>query len=330
METIRARISGVGRALPGRVLTNADLEQIVDTSDAWIVERTGIRERRILEEGRCASDLGAEAGLQACQGAGIAPGDLDVILVATVTPDVPTPATAAFVQQKLEAGPCAAFDISAACAGFVYGLQIGSALICSGHYKRVLVVGVEVLSRVVDWKDRTTCVLFGDGAGAVVMTATGDADAGAILDIDLGCDGKHAAHLEIPAGGSREPASHETLEARRHAVKMNGRQIFTQAVKTMSASGIRILERNEVTAAEITTVFAHQANMRILEGVSQRVGIPMDRFFNNIQRYGNTSSASIPISMSEALEQGRLNKGDLLLLTSLGAGVAWGSALVRW
>jgi len=329
---LRSRIAGIGRALPQRVLTNADLEQMVDTTNEWIVERTGIRRRRVLDDDLCTSDLAAEAGRKACAAAGIDATEIDAIIVGTVTPDRPMPATAVYVQQKIGAG-CPAFDISAACAGFIYGLAIADGLICRGAYKRILVIGVEILSRIVNWKDRNTCVLFGDGAGAAVV-APEDGEprgsASAILDLELCADGQHACHLDIPAGGTVEPTSFDTLERKRHYVQMNGRQVFTQGVKNMSAAAKIVLERNGVLPSEVSCVFAHQANMRIIEGVSQRVGISMDRFFNNIHEYGNTSSASIPISLSEAVEQGRIKRGDLVLLTALGAGIAWGAALIRW
>jgi 3-oxoacyl-[acyl-carrier-protein] synthase-3 len=326
---IKARIAGVGRAVPDKVLTNHDLEQMVDTSDAWITERTGIRERRILEPGRCTSDLAAQAARNACAAADVATSDVDAIIVGTVTPDMQMPATAVFVQQKIGASACPAFDISAACAGFIYGLTIADGLIRSARFRRVVVIGVEILSRVLDWDDRTTCVLFGDGAGAAVLVPAGEGEGG-LLGTQIASDGAQACHLEIPGGGSVRPASHETVEEKLHQVRMNGRQIFTHAVRNMSAASLQLLDRLGLTADDVTTVFAHQANLRILEGVSQRTQIPLSKFFNNIDRYGNTSSASIPIALSEGLEQGRVERGDLLLLTALGAGVCWGSALVRW
>jgi 3-oxoacyl-[acyl-carrier-protein] synthase III len=324
----RARIVGVGRGLPQRVLGNAELEKMVDTSDQWITERTGIKERRIAADGETTSDLAAAAARGACAMAGIKPAELDAIILGTVTPDMPMPATAAFVQQKIGATSCPAFDISAACAGFLFGVGIADGLLCRGGHRRVLVVGVELLSRVLDWSDRNTCVLFGDGAGAAVLVPT-DEDRG-ILDVEMRTDGAQAQHLQIPGGGSLHPASAATIAEKLHVVHMNGRQIFTHAVRNMSAASMTVLERCGCRAEDVTTVFAHQANMRILEGVSQRTGIPLERFFINIQRYGNTSSASIPIALSEALDEGRVKSGDLLLLTALGAGVSWASALVRW
>ncbi|MBK8482219.1 MAG: ketoacyl-ACP synthase III [Proteobacteria bacterium] len=324
------RIAGVGRAVPERVLTNAELERMVDTTDQWIVERTGIRERRILPDDQATSDLAAAAARAACQQAELPVERLDALIVATITPDTQAPSTAVHLQHKLGLSQIPAFDISAACAGFVYGLGIAEAMLKAGRYGRVLVVGAEILSRVTDWTDRSTCVLFGDGAGAAVLTRAEPGQGQRLVDVSLGADGAHASQLEIPGGGSREPASLATIERRRHFVRMNGRQVFTQAVKSMSAAATTVLERNGRTTAEVDLVFAHQANMRIIEGISQRTGIPLERFFNNIEKYGNTSSASVPIAMSEAVEHGRLKRGDLVLLTALGAGVAWGSALLEW
>lgn len=325
-----AKIVGVGRALPERSVSNRDLEKIVDTSDQWIVERTGIRNRRILDDELFTSDLAASASREACRAASIAPSDLDAIVVATITPDMPMPATAVFVQQKIGAGPCPAFDISAACAGFIYALSIGDAMVARGTHTCVLVVGVEILSRVLDWSDRSTCVLFGDGAGAAILQPAEEGEPSGILDIEICTDGAQAPHLAIPGGGTREPASHRSVESKRHAVHMNGRQVFTHAVKNMASASRVLLERNDMSVDDVDIVFAHQANMRILESVGQRVGIGMDRFFNNIDKYGNTSSASIPIGMSEAVEKGRVKRGDVVLLTALGAGLSWGSALLRW
>lgn len=325
----RSKIVGVGHAVPSKVLTNHDLERLVDTSDEWIVERTGIRERRVLPAELSTSDLAAEAAACALTRAGVQARELDAIIVATVTPDTPMPATAVHVQQKIGANSCAAFDISAACAGFLYGLAIADGFVASGRFQRVLVIGVEVLSRITDWSDRNTCVLFGDGAGAAIVAPASD-EASGIFEIVLASDGSHAGHLEIPAGGTREPLSSDVLASKRHLVQMNGRQVFTQAVRNMSAASLAVLDRVGLRAEDVDRVFAHQANLRILEGTSQRTGIPLTKFFNNIDRYGNTSSASVPIAMSEALSQGCLKPGDVILLMALGAGLAWGSAIMRW
>jgi 3-oxoacyl-[acyl-carrier-protein] synthase-3 len=326
---IRSRILGTGRAVPSKVLTNDDLSKMVDTSDAWIVERTGIRQRHILEPSRAASDLAADAGRSACAKAGVDPSTVDCIIVGTVTGDCPFPATATFVQKKLGAAPngCA-FDLSAACAGFLYGVSIADAFIKAGQYKRVLVVGVEVLSRIIDWTDRSTCVLFGDAAGAVLM---GPSDGlSGMLSTHLFADGAQAEILWQPVGGSREPMTPEALAAKRQFVQMNGREVYKHAVRNMAAGAKIALDANALAPNDVSWVIAHQANIRILEGVSERVGIPMDRFFTNVDRYGNTSSASVPIALDEAVEQGKVKPGDILLFAALGGGLAWASGVARW
>jgi 3-oxoacyl-[acyl-carrier-protein] synthase-3 len=315
--TIETRILGTGTGIPGKVLTNLDLERMVETQDAWITERTGIKERRILEPGRMTSDLAAEAGRKACVDAGVAPADIDCIIVGTVTPDMPMPATAVTVQQKLGAKPgSAAFDISAACAGFIYGLGIGDGFIRTGQFQRVLVVGVEVLSRIVDWSDRNTCVLFGDAAGAVVLgPGTRAARPRGILSTHMYADGAGVDHLYQPLGGF---------------VKMQGRAVFAHAVRNIAAACEAALEANAMRPGDVDLVVAHQANLRIVEGVAQRLGLPMSKFFINIEKYGNTSSASIPVALDEARRAGAIQPGMTLLLCALGAGYSWGSALVRW
>ncbi len=326
---IRSRIIGTGRAVPPKVLTNADLSRMVDTSDAWIVERTGIRERHILDASQSASDLATEACRNACLKAGVDPSAVDCIIVGTVTGDCPFPATATFVQKKLGAAPSGcAFDLSAACAGFLYGMSIADSFIRTGQFKRVLVVGVEVLSRIIDWTDRATCVLFGDAAGAVLMSAS-DGPSG-VLSTHLFADGSLAEILWQPVGGSREPATPEALAARRQYVQMNGREVYKHAVRNMASGAKTALDTNGLTASDVTWVIAHQANIRILEGVSERVGIPMDRFFTNVDRYGNTSSASVPSALDEAIEQGKIRSGDILLFAALGGGLAWASGVARW
>jgi 3-oxoacyl-[acyl-carrier-protein] synthase-3 len=327
---IRSRIVGTGRAVPPRKLTNADLSKMVDTSDSWIVERTGIRERHILDPSLAASDLATEAAQKACRAAGIEPSAVDCIIVGTVTGDCPFPATATFVQKKLGAKNAGcAFDLSAACAGFLYGVSIADSFIRTGQFHNVLVIGVEVLSRIVDWTDRATCVLFGDGAGAVLMTADQGGVRG-ILSTHLFADGSLTEILWQPAGGSREPLTPENLAAKRYFVKMNGREVYKHAVRNMAASARVALEANGLTPDDVAWVIGHQANLRILEGVSERVSIPMDRFFLNVDRYGNTSSASVPTALDEAIEQKKLREGDILLFTALGGGLTWASATVRW
>jgi 3-oxoacyl-[acyl-carrier-protein] synthase III len=327
--SIASRIVGTGHYAPERVLTNRDLEQIVDTSDAWIVERTGIRQRHIAAEGEASSDMAAHAARAALAAAGISATELDLIIIATISPDAPLPSTAVFVQQKIGARhDCPAFDIAAACAGFIYGLSIADRFIASGSARHVLVVGVELLSRVMNWKDRTTCVLFGDGAGAAVVSRS-DGERG-LLSTHLYADGSQAAALRIPGGGSAHPASHATVDAGMHYVHMSGQDVFKYAVRALSSASITALEENGVAKEQIRWVVPHQANLRIIEAVSKRVGIGLDRFVLNIERFGNTSSASIPIAFDEAVRAGTIQSGDLVLMCALGAGFAWGSALVRF
>jgi 3-oxoacyl-[acyl-carrier-protein] synthase-3 len=326
---VRSRIIGTGRATPPQILTNRDLEKMVDTSDQWIAERTGIRERRILDESLATSDLAAEAGQAACKKAGISPSQIDLIIVGTVTPDMPFPATACHVQRKIGAGVGPAFDVSATCAGFLYALATADGMIGRGLAKRALVIGVEVLSRIVDWTDRNTCVLFGDGAGAVVLAPESDVRRG-VLSTHLYADGSFTDILCIPGGGTKLPATPEVLAARQNLVKMNGREVYKHAVRNMSAAALTALATNGIGPAGIDWVFSHQANLRIIEAVAERVNIPLDRFFLNIHKYGNTSSASLPIALDEAVEAGVVKEGQRLLFTALGGGLAWGAALVRW
>ncbi len=324
----KVRILGTGRYTPERVLTNLDLEKMVDTTDAWITERTGIKERRIAAPGETTSDMATAAGRRALEAAGVDAKDLDLIIVGTISGDMPMPATATFVQEKLGAGPCPAFDLSAACAGFIYGLTLAEKMIETGAAKRALIVGVELLSRVLDWDDRTTCVLFGDGAGAVVLGPA--TDARGILATHLAADGRHARSLLIPGGGSAAPATAETIATKQHFVKMNGQDIFKAAVKYLTSSTKHVIDELGLAPDEIDWVIPHQANLRILDQVAQRVGVPMSRFYLNIERYGNTSSASVPIALDEAVRDGRVREGQILLFCALGAGVSWGSAVVRW
>ncbi len=324
---MRTRILGTGKAVPAKVVTNHDLEKLVATSDQWIAERTGIRERRVLEEGRTTSDLAAEAARAALAAAELPASSLDAIIVATVTPDAPLPACAVSVQQKIGAS-CPAFDIAAACAGFIYGLAVADGLVRTGAYQRVLVIGVEVLSRVLDWTDRNTCVLFGDGAGAVVVGPT-EGDRG-LLSTHLYADGAGVPLLGIPGGGTACPASPASVEARQHFVKMNGKGVFVHAVRNIARASTAALEKNGKTPADVDWVIAHQANLRILEGVADKTKLPLAKFYLNIHKYGNTSSASIPIALDEALRYGSVKPGQLLLFCALGAGLSWGSALVRW
>lgn len=329
-RTPKSQIVGTGHYVPARVLTNHDLEKMVDTSDAWIVERTGIRERHIAAEGEASSDMAAAAAKRALEQANLKATDLDLIIVATVTPDMPLPSTAVFVQDKIGARPdCPAFDIAAACAGFIYGLSVADRFIASGAAKHVLVVGVELLSRVLDWKDRTTCVLFGDGAGAAVVSAA-DSSGRGLLSTHIYADGSQASSLSIPGGGSKHPATVATVEAGLHYVHMNGQEVFKYAVRALSSASTTALTANGYSSADIRWVVPHQANLRILDGVSKRVGVGLDRFVLNLERYGNTSSASIPIALDEAARAGTIRPGDDILMCALGGGFAWGSALLRF
>jgi 3-oxoacyl-[acyl-carrier-protein] synthase-3 len=333
VSTPRARILGTGHYLPPTIRTNLDLEKMVDTSDAWIQERTGIKERRIAPDGIVTSDMATAAAKSALEAAGITAAQLDMIIVGTVTPDMPMPATAAFVQQKLGAGHCPAFDLSAACAGFVFGLSIADQFIKTGAMKHVLVVGVELLSRVIDWNDRTTCVLFGDGAGAVVLGPVDpqahDAKPSGVLSTAILTDGSLATSLMIPGGGSVEPTTSDTVAKQRHKVAMKGQDIFKVAVRNLHSASKNALEAAGMTHEDIDWVCAHQANIRIINQVVARLEVPEAKVLINIERVGNTSSASIPILLDENVRSGKIKKGDTVLMCALGAGISWGSAIVR-
>ena len=331
----RSRILGTGHYLPPNIRTNGDLEKMVDTSDAWITERTGIKERRIAPPEIVTSDMATAAAKSALEAAGLTPGDVDMIIVGTVTPDMPMPATAVFVQQKLGARNCPAFDLSAACAGFVFGLSIADQFIRSGAMKHVVVIGVELLSRVIDWEDRTTCVLFGDGAGAVVLGPTDAPVDGhsekprGLLSTAIHTDGSLAASLWIPGGGSVNPASHEVIDKRLHKVHMRGQDIFKVAVRNLASASKNALDVAGITHEQIDWVCAHQANLRIINAVVSRLEVPEEKVLVNIERVGNTSSASIPILLDENVRAGKIKAGDTVLMCALGAGISWGSALVR-
>jgi len=323
-----SQILGTGAYAPEKVLTNHDLARMVDTSDEWIRERTGIRERRIAREDEAASDMALAAARRALEAAGLTARDLDMIIVGTVTGDLPMPACAAILQHKLGAANIPAFDISAACAGFLYGLSIGDQFIRTGVHKRILVVGVELLSRVLNWQDRVTCVLFGDGAGAAVL-GPADGDGRGVVSTRLYTDSALVESLCIPAGGSREPLTPEGLAKHRDKVFMVGSDIFKIAVKNLTSASRAALEGGKLTASDVKWVVPHQANLRIIAQVAMRLDIPLERFVLNIERYGNTSSASIPIALDEGIRDGRIQKGDTVLMCALGAGISWGSALVR-
>ena len=324
----KSRILGTGHYTPAKVVSNADLEKIVDTSDAWISERTGIRRRHVAADGEVTSDMATAAARNALQAAGLNVADLDMIIVGTISGDTPTPSCAAHVQHKLGAEEIPAFDISAACAGFLYGVTIADQFIATGAASCVLVVGVELLSRILNWGDRTTCVLFGDGAGAVVMGPARN-DGRGILSTRLFSDGSLANSLVIPAGGTAEPYTVDGLERKRNKVHMIGQDIFKFAIKNLTSASTHALKAAGLTSAELDWVVAHQANLRIITQVSARLGFPLEKFVINIEEYGNTSSASIPIALDEAVRDGRIQPGQTVLLCALGAGISWGSAIVR-
>ena len=324
----RAVIRGTGSALPERRLANADLERMVDTSDEWITTRTGIRERRIAGADEAMSKFATLAARRALEASGIAASDLDLLICASVTPDMPIPATACIIQDQLEATNAAAFDLAAGCSGFLYGLTVAERFLASAQYRHVLLIGAEVLSKYVDWTDRTTCVLFGDGAGAVVMTA-GEAPYG-VLASALRADGSLADYIHVPAGGTREPASEKTIADRRHYIKMKGNETFKMAVRSMEETSREVLEKAGLTTRDIDLFIPHQANRRIIDAVGSRLGLRDDQVYVNIERVGNTAAASIPVALDEAVRGGRLKTGDVVLFTAFGTGLTWGSTAVRW
>jgi len=330
MATRSTVILGTGSYAPERILTNDHLSKMVDTSDEWIRARSGIRERRIAGPHEATSDLAVQAGRRALADAGLTHSDIDLLVVATVTPDHPMPSAACVVQHKLGLPSSAAcFDVNAACSGFIYALDIACAMVGSGRYHRALVIGAEKLSGVVDWKDRGTCMLFGDGAGAAVVGASKTPGVG-LLGTRLGSLGEDAHLLYVPAGGSRMPASAKTFANGDHFVKMKGKEVFKLAVRVMEEAARDILEQHGLSANQIGLVIPHQANLRIIEAIAQYLELPVERFFVNVDRYGNTSAASIPIAMDEARRLGRIRPGDITLLVAFGAGLTYGSALIRW
>ncbi len=323
-----SHILGTGTYAPARVLTNQDLEKIVATTDSWIVERTGIKMRRIAADGEVTSDMAVAAARLALDMAATRAEDLDMIIVATISPDMPMPSCAAIVQAKLGAKKAFAFDISAACAGSLYGISIADKFIRSGA-QRVLVIGAELLSRLVDWTDRNTCVLFGDAAGAMVLGPAPDPKRG-FLSMHLHSDGTMANMLAIPGGGSKHPQSEEVIEKKMNKITMNGRDVYKFAVTVLPDALQEALNENGMTVADVDHVVSHQANIRIVESVLAKTGIPMSKCWINLDRYGNTSSASLPISIDEASRAGSLKEGDIVLMMAIGAGIAWGSAIARW
>jgi 3-oxoacyl-[acyl-carrier-protein] synthase-3 len=324
----RAVIIGTGSALPGRVLPNSELEKMVDTSDEWIASRTGIRERRVATETESMSTFAVAAGREALRAAQVDAGDIDLLICATVTPDMPIPSTACIIQDRLGARRAAAFDLAAGCSGFLYGLSVAERFIASPQYEHVLLIGAEVLSKYVDWTDRTTCVLFGDGAGAAVLRA--GAPPYGVLSCTLRADGSLADYIQVPAGGTREPASERTIAERRHYIKMKGNETFKMAVRSMEDSARQALEMAGLTTSDINLFVPHQANRRIIDAIGTRLGLREDQVHVNIERVGNTAAASIPVALDEAVKQGRLKRGDVVLFAAFGTGLTWGAAVCRW
>ena len=323
------RIAALATYVPPRVLTNADLEKLVDTNNDWIMQRVGIRERHIAGPGVATSDLGSQAALAAIERAGITPDDIGVIITGTVTPDMMFPSTACLIQHKIGAHHAWGFDLSAACSAFTYSLTTASQLVASGAHEHALVVGADVMSSIIDYKDRATCVLFGDGAGAVVVSAAKEGE-GAILDFEHEIDGSGADALFMPAGGSLRPPSHETVDQRMHYVKQDGRAVFKFAVRKTEEIARRILNRNGLGPSDLDLFISHQANRRIIESALEKLGLPADKTLINIDRFGNTTAATIPLALNDAVCSGRLKKGNLVLLASVGAGFTVGAVLLRW
>ena len=328
-NSVRAKISAVGTYVPPRLLTNADLERMVATNDAWITERTGIRQRHIVDKGTATSDLAVEAARDCLAKRGVEPGEVEAIIVATVTPDMLFPSTACIVQDKLRAKGAWGFDLSAACSGFPYALQVGAKLVESGAHKKVLVIGADVMSSIIDYTDRATCVIFGDGAGAVLIEPCSGEEVG-LVDFLHEVDGSGAVSLNMPAGGSALPASHETVDKRQHYVHQDGGTVYKFAVRKMAEVSETLLTRNGVTGADLGCFIPHQANRRIILATAERLGMAEESVVINIDRFGNTTAATIPLAMNTAIEEGRLKKGDLVLLASVGAGFTVGATLLRW
>jgi 3-oxoacyl-[acyl-carrier-protein] synthase-3 len=323
------QIAGWGKYLPERVMPNSELERLVDTSDEWIRARTGIGERRIAAAEETTCTLAVQAARRALECSQVRPEELDLIIVATCTPDYANmPATASLVQHALGATRAGAFDLNAVCSGFLYGLATGSQFILNGVHRAVLVIGAEVFTRILDWQDRSTCVLFGDAAGAVVLRPT--SEPGGLLSFVLGSDGSGACSLYVPAGGSRQPASAETVANREHYVKMQGREVFRFATRVVPESVLQALDQAGLTTDDIDLLIPHQANVRIIDAASKRLKLPEQAVFANVERYGNTSAASIPVALCEALEEGRIHSGDTLVMSGFGAGLSWGTAVWKW
>ncbi len=318
---------GIGSAAPEKILSNLDLEKMIDTSDEWILSRTGIAERRIAEPEVASSDLAYEASIKALEDASIDPEDIDGIVVGTITPDYIFPSTACVLQSLLGANNAFAFDVLAGCSGFIYALHVAKGLIQSGGSKNLLVVGAETVSKIMNYEDRTTCILFGDGAGAAVITTS---DTPGILSSCLGANGDGGEFLYMPAGGSRMPTSEETVKNGSHFLRMEGKEVFKEAVKALQSSTLEAIKQADITPDDIDLLIPHQANYRIIESVRKRLELPEEKVFSNLDRYGNTSSASVPIALDEAVKCGRLKRGDIVVFSAFGAGFTWGASVVRW
>jgi 3-oxoacyl-[acyl-carrier-protein] synthase III len=321
-------IVGLGSAIPQKVMTNADLEKIVDTTDEWITSRTGIRERRIADDDVATSDLGAEAALKALKAANMTPEEVDLIVLATVSPDMIFPASACFVQAKIGASNAAAFDLSAGCSGFIYSLAVASQMIATGLYNNALVIGAEVMSKMLNWQDRNTCVLFGDAAGAAVLKPVSDGSG--FLSFYLGADGTGAELLAFPGGGTRHPATEETLRDGLHGIHMAGSEVFKFAVRIMGEASLVALEKAGLTGDDVDLLIPHQANTRIIEAAMRRLKLPQEKVYINLDRFGNTSAASVAVALEECVEQGRVKSGDNILMVGFGAGLTWGATVLRW
>ena len=321
-------IIGTGSYVPEKILTNTELEKLVDTSDEWIVSRTGIKERRIAAVGEQTSDMCVSAALRAMEQAEVTAEDIDMIIVATVTPDTFFPATACWVQKKLGAKNAACFDLSAACSGFLYGIEVAQQFICNHTYETILVIGADKLSSCVDWTDRNTCVLFGDGAGAAILQSREGTHG--ILSTDMGSDGNYSDILIMPGGGSACPVTHENIDARLNTIKMNGKETYKQAVTAMLRAATTALDEAGISMEQIACIIPHQANVRIIEAIAERMKVSMDRFFVNLDKYGNTSAAAVAIALDEANRSGRIKKGDYVLLVVFGGGLTWASSVIQW
>lgn len=329
MSLTSVHLAGLGACIPEKIVTNDDLAKVVETSDEWIRTRSGIAERRLAGEGQSTSTMGAAAAEKAIADAGINRDEIDLIIVGTMSPDMLFPSTACLIQAQLGLKPIAAFDVVAACSGYLYTLEVGVQMMRSGNYRHALVIGAEKMSSILDWQDRATCVLFGDGAGASVLSRS-DSDNTGVGRIILRADGSKGELLNMPGGGVLNPATTDTVTARQHYLKMNGKEIFKHAVREMGDVTLEVIEKNGLTPEDIKCFIPHQANIRIIESISKRLGVSMDRFYVNIDRYGNTSAASVPIALWEARERGRFGPGDNVLLCAFGAGLTWGGAVIRW